>query len=232
MTYMKKVMLYVLVLVFGNAFANAESSEIFPLSDITIGMSSKMLLEKYPTEEILFPKRNNNQILEQGGIFYDILTNQYWSVLCVNIDNAKVKSLCYLNDNPDNVVKNINSLFKQLKQQLGTVFEKQVACFSLQQGSMRCATYIWKRGEDMIVFSHSPVSQYKKGDVFVCQVAVMSQSETLCNLLVTDSLPEDALLWADAMGEEKGAFPNLWVYACVALCVFCAIAYFIRRKRR
>ena len=229
---MKKVMFCILLVMLGQDGVFAEKSEVFPLSDITIGMSSKTLLEKYSTEEILFSKKDNNQILEQGGIFYDILTNQYWSVLCVNIDNAKVKSLCYLNDNPDNVVKNINSLFNQLKQQLGTVFEKQVACFSLQQGSIRCATYIWKRGEDMIVFSHSPVSQYKKGDDFVCQVVVMSQSETLCSLLATDSLPEDALLWADAMGEERGTFPNLWVYACVALCVFCAIAYFIRKKRQ
>jgi len=51
--------------------------------------------------------------------------------------------------------------------------------------------------------------------------------------MATDSLPEDELLWADAMGEEeKGTFPNLWVYASLAFCAFCAITYWIWRKRQ
>ena len=198
---MKKVMFYVALIVLAQDCIFAENQELFPLSDITIGMSSKTLLEKHPTEEILFPQKNNNQILERGGVFYDISTNQYWSALCVNINEARVKSLCYLNDNTDSAVKNVKPLFKQLKQRLGTEFEKKVAYFSLQQKNTRCATYIWKREKDVVVFSHSPVSQYKRDDSFVCQIAVMPTLESLRSLLATDSVPEDAKLWADAMEE-------------------------------
>jgi len=232
---MKKIIVRVSVLVFafGSIFANTESMGVFPLSDITIGMSSKALLEKYPATEILFESKTDDQILTEGIVIYEFTTNKFWDALWIGIDNSKVKTLHYLKDEGNNsAVKNIKPLFDQLKQQLGGTFEKGVTYGETEK--TRCAIYIWKRGKDVMVFIHSPVSQYKNGDISFYQLTIARKVEDMGALyenMATDNLPEDALLWADAMGEETVAFPSRWVYACAAFCVLFAIAYLIRRKR-
>jgi len=250
---MKKIMSYVLVLVFDHAFANAESTGLFPMSDITVGMSAKEMLEKYPSGKSLgaldfgdnSPRLTNDQN-ETYLVFYDIPRNKFWDSLTVSIVDAKVKGLgyAYLNKELllsgslkydhdfDEIVKSIKPLFKQLKNELGPTFEQNILYTDFGQAEVRSAMYVWKREKDVVVFYHTPVALYKKGDNFECQLTIVPTIEAFSDIMATDSLSEDALLWADAMGEEREAFPNLWVYACVALCVFCAIAYFIRKKRQ
>jgi len=214
---MKTVMFWtsVFMLSFCNAVANAESSEIFPVSDITIGMSSKALLDKYPTKEILFAKRNDDQTLKGGFIMYPISTNKFWDTLSVVVENGKVGGLSYCRMNRDacllngidavdysNVVENIKPLFKQLKQKLGSGFEKKVISRSLEGTDARSAMYVWKREKDVVVFIHTPVALYKKGRVFECQLTIApTLGKSLSSELATDNVPEDAKLWADAMDE-------------------------------
>jgi len=247
---MKKNVLYttLIVFAFGNVSAETESSEIFPWSDITIGMSSKELLEKYPTENIWFPQKNDAQVLETGMVAYDIPKNKYWDSLGVRIENAKVKHLIYCRINKemlsqslevpnfDNVIQNIKPLFHQLQQQLGTTFEKKVSCRGFKDTEVRGAVYVWKRKKDFVAFSHTPVSLYTEGSIFNCQVTIAATYEELAFLchVVTDSLPEDAALWADAMGEQElnrtQNKTSLWLYAGILLCLLCPILYFLRRK--
>jgi len=244
---MKKIIPYMLVLVFGNTFASVESPKLFPMSDITVGMSSKELMDKYPTERILFAKRNDDETLKGGLVMYSVSKSKFWDSLNIVIDNEKVGGLVYARINREmilsrdvdvkvdysNVVKNIKPLFKQLKQELGSDFEKKVIYQSLTEARTRCAMYVWTRDKDVVTFIHSPVALHKKGSIFVCQVTITATLDVFSSEMATDSLPEDELLWADAMDEEeKGAFPNLWVYASIALCAFCATAYFIWRKRQ
>ena len=234
---MKKIILHasVFVLAFGNAFASVESPKLFPMSDITVGMSSKEFMDKYPAEKFLFEPKTDEQGLVRGIAIYEFRRNKFWDMLWVGIDHSNVEVLHYLKSGGNNrAIKNIKPVFEHLKQQLGETFEKKVTYG--ETGKTRCAMYIWERENDVVVFAHSPVSQYKKGDFSFRQLTIAQKVEYIGMLYenrATDSLPEDELLWADAMGEEeKGTFPNLWVCASIALCAFCAIAYLIWRKRK
>ena len=253
---MKRIVSYmsVFVLAFGNVLA--ESTELFPMSDITIGLSSKELAEKYPTGKVFVPKWNDDKTLTGGVVSYPISGNKFWDSLGVIIKDAKVDGLNYFKLNMEqenqkdledleedeedifatidysNVIKNIKPLFRQLVQELGSDFEKKVICRDIGEIDARCAMYAWTRENNVVVFIHTPVSLYKKGNMFGVQVSIVPTLDIFSSEMATDRLPEDTLLWTDAMGEEKRAFPNLWVYACVALCAFCTIAYFIRRKRQ
>ena len=244
----------------GNVFAETESTELFPLPDIVVGMSAKELFDKYPYETAMppaldFGDRTVDRILNGGGdLDYEIHSNKFWDVLGVRIDgNAKVKFVTYnymgtkmwnrFFDAPkdeefifdyDISVKNIKPLFKQLKQQLGVKFDKKIIFLDAET---RCAMYVWKREKDVVAFSHSPVSQYKKGDGFFFQLALAENSESLAGLyhrMTTNSVPEDVALWADAMGEQAingtQGKANLWIYIGILLCLLCPILYFLRRK--
>lgn len=212
---MKRIMFYALVLTLGLDNAFAEESELFPLSDIVLGMSFKELLEKHPTDKILgaldFGDRPNIKKEREDNylIFYDIHSNRFWDVLAVQIENSKVESLRYFYANREvappkrdhsKMVKNIKPAFKQLTNQLGSEFEKRIVCDEVKS---RCAMYVWKREKDVVAFSHAPVSKYKQGEKFVCSLLVTPTVEILEKLstMATDSLPEDVKLWADAMDE-------------------------------
>ena len=241
---MKKVMFYAaLMLTQYSAFA--DSSEVFPLPGITIGMPSKELMEKYPPEQYDFHKKVYEKIPENGYLAYAIQTNKFWDSLGIQIENSKVKSLCYLNlnresllRNPDthdfdSAVNNVKPLFNQLRHQLGTTFEKKIAYHPPQPDGTRCATYVWKRENDVVAFSHSPVSRYQKGGFFICQVTIAPTHESLNGLyqLATDSVPEDAALWADTMGEEK---TGSWLFLIIGVsaAIGTAAAWCCFRKRK
>ena len=228
---MKKSMLSVLLTMFalGNSVADTESSEIFPLSGITVGMSSKELLEKYPAEDILFAKEDDDEILKEGVVFYKIPANTFWDTLIVSIEDSKIQMLGYFYANDKlfsqdsnagkdygKIVQNIKPLFKQLKQQLGSTFERKVAYYNIGETKTRSAMYVWKREQDIVAFAHSPASQYKKGDDFDCQLIIVSSIEVLEGLgdMATDRIPEDAALWADAMGEEK---TGSWLFLIIGV---------------
>ena len=242
---MKKIIVHVSAFIFsfGNVFANAECTEIFPLSGITVGMKVEDLIKQYPPELYNFKKEPHDP--EEDFIAYEIPTNRFWDSLTILIgEDSTIEYLGYFYGNNslflqnpdarnyDKIINNIKPLFKQLKKELGSGFEKKVIYI---EEKTRCAMYVWKRENDFVAFTHSPVFEYKQGDHFFCQLTIAPTLEVLemYNRMATDSLPEDELLWADAMDEEeKGTFPNLWVCASITLCAFGAIAYLIWRKRQ
>jgi len=240
---MKKVILYVLVLVVGNAFASAESKELFPMSDITIGMSTEELEEKFPKKEYEMFESDGDKTKEKGLLFYKVPDNEFWDTMLIVIEDSKVRLLSYAYQNhaqraqnPNlldhgKMVKNIKPVFRQLKKQLGSAFERKVICRFAGKTEARSAMYVWQREKDVVVFLHTPVALYKNGDIFECQLSIVPSLDLFGDEIATDNLPEDALLWADAMGEETVAFPSRWVYACVVLCALCAMICLIRRKR-
>ena len=96
---MKTITLLLSLLLLSQNLVIASASEIFPMSDITLGMSSKELLEKYPTNEILVPDKDQDGILVGGLVFYDIPTNKFWGGLSIRVGNAKVDGLLYMSFN-------------------------------------------------------------------------------------------------------------------------------------
>jgi hypothetical protein len=208
---MKKIKWVISLLLFSQYHVFGDGLDTFPMADITIGMPSQALLEKYPAKEFLFESKTDDQILTGGIAIYEFTANTFWDALWIGIDNAKVESLTYLKDDgDDSAVKNVVPLFEQLKQQLVGAFEKKITYGETKK--TRCAMYIWKREKDIVAFSHSPVIQYRKGDISFCQLNIAQKIEDMGALyenLATDSLPEDKLLWADAMGEEAVSLHSL-----------------------
>ena len=206
-TIMSCVLLSMLTM--GNTVA--ESQEIFPLSGITVGMTSKELLEKYSKEDLLLAKRTDGDFLKNGVILYDISTNRFWDSLIVLVEDYQVKFLRYAYVNldtalkpgdHDKAIKNIKPLFGQLTKQLGLEFEKKV---QKGEANTRCAVYFWRREKDVVAFSHASVAQYKKGDDFYFTMIIAPTYEALNKTfkIATNSLSEDAALWADAMEDDK-----------------------------
>jgi len=218
---MKKNTFYALLFLSVLYHAPADSLEIFPLPDITLGITVKDLMEQYPSEKYDFHKKTYDvQALEKGVIFYEIPDNKFWDSLGIHIEDARVRSLNYCRINrqnlpsntPDernfsNVVQNLKPLFRQLQQQLGTTFEKKVVYRPHGTATTRSAMYVWKRENDVVAFIHTPVALYKKGDIFDCQLSIMPTLEYIAPLMATNSIPEDELLWADAM-EGDGEIQN------------------------
>ena len=213
---MKRIMFYatLLMLSFGNVSADARHLEALPFSDIEIGMSFKELMERHPSEKILFPKGNDSQSPEKGVVMYEFSTNKFWDSLMVQIADTKVQSLAYSRINRElllskgpsgvdfsNVARNVQPLFNQLKQQLGETFEKKIVCRHLRETKIRSAMYVWKREKDVVVLIHMPVGLYTKGNIFDCQLTIAPTVEYFSPIMATDNIPEDATLWADAMDE-------------------------------
>ena len=212
---MKRVMFCASLVMLMQVKALAEKSEVFPFPDITVGMSSKELLEKYPTKEFLVQKKNSDQILEEGVVMYTSFTNKFWDTLGVAVENEKVKTVTYCRINREvllskeldavdfsNVIENVRPLFRRLKQELGSAFEKKVVLTPSRNTKNRSAMYVWKREKDVVAFVHCPVAKYKKGELFHCQVVIAPTLDFLLECYgVLDSTPEDAKLWADAMEE-------------------------------
>ena len=215
---MKRVMFCasLLALTSVNISADTESSEVFPLPDITIGMTWTTLIKKYPSIKVMMADEDDgdDQNLKDLIAIYEIHTNKFWDTLVISIEATKVESLSYFYANNelfskkpnmrdyDKIIKNIKPLFWQLKKELGATFEKKVT--HGERTKERCAMYVWKRENDVVAFSHSPVSKVKKGGLFDCQLVIAAKIENLAGLyerMATDSIPEDAKLWADAMDE-------------------------------
>jgi hypothetical protein len=185
-------------------------------------MSSKELMDKYPTEQILFVKRNDDQSLKGGTVMYPILANKFWDTLGVVVAKEKVEGLSYCRVNREmmlsqdideidysNVIENIKPLFIQLRKELGAEFEKKVIWRPWKDSKVRSAIYMWKREKDVVIFLHTPIALYKKEEAFDCQLTITpTLGNSLLSEIATDSLPEDKLLWAEAMGEETVSLPK------------------------
>ena len=203
-----------LVLALGDVFANAESTELFPMPEIFLGMSSQEVLEKYPTEDRLFCKENDGNNLAEGILNYWVTTNKFWDSLGVSIEDSKVAGMVYVyfgnrlqpqdakSDDGEKRIKNIKPLFEQLREQLGSTFEKRVIHRLARTEKVRSAMYVWAREKDVVVFLHTPIALHKKGIHFEYQLNIESTLDIFASEMATDSLPEDELLWADAMGEN------------------------------
>ena len=238
---MKKIVCATLL--FTQCHVFADSLDVIPMSGITIGMSIEELEKRFPFDEYEIFKGDEDKIPEEGGLFYKVSSNEFWDTVAILIEDSKVQGLSYIyqslalrSQNPslhdsEKMVNNVKPLFRQLKKQLGPTFERKVIYRFVGETKNRSAMYVWKREKDVVAFFHSPIALYKDGDTFCCQLSIAQSLDLFGDEMATDSLPEDKLLWADAMGEEAVSFPNRWVYACAALGALCAIAYLMRRKR-
>ena len=218
---MKKIVCITILFVQYNLLLS--NTDIMPFNDLVIGTSYIELIQKYPLEEYELFKRKRDTIPEEAGIILRIQNNEFWDTLVIYIKDYKIKHLTYFFFNTDLLQPNTNShnnqkslskfkpLSQQLQKQFGKKFEKKVIYLIVGKQKTRSAMYVWKRKNDYVVFCHTPVALHDENDVFMCQLSIMPSLDFFEYEMATNSLPEDALLWADAMGDyTSGSSGRFW----------------------
>ena len=99
--------------------------------------------------------------------------------------------------NLGDVTDAIKILFEQLKQQLGSAFEREILVFPNEN---RVPMSVWKREKDIVAFFHTPISQWEK-DGYFYQLMILPTEDALGKQFqtATDSHPEDVNLWLDSV---------------------------------
>ena len=181
------------------------TAELFPMSDITVGITVKELEDRYAT--LWKPIRSIAQCVS-----HVIRGNMFWTKIDVGFANAKVKSVHYdglfkasrlsdrnIHDNND-MEKHIKSLLEQLKQQMGAVYEKNVSKYPVVSwGKVQCPMYIWKRENDVVIFTHEPIEQWEKMDSKCPYYSIVFLSNDVpLEERFRNATAEDATLWLDA----------------------------------
>ena len=207
-----------------NAFQKLlpDGTDCFPFSSIKLGMRSFDLLDLYPSKDMLIPKYSESGTLERGLVFYGIYQNIYWDAIAVFIQNEVITSISYFKNNMDlleagnimaynfdDTAEKVKPLFEQLRRELGNDFEKKITYG--QRTKERSPMYVWERENDVVAFTHSPISKMRKGMVsetyrFDFELTMADKIENMHGMfsrMATNNLPEDVSLWAEAMGEEN-----------------------------
>ena len=232
-----------------------KSSDIdsMPMFGIKLNMTIQELLHKFPTDNTLDSinlddyKKKETNLDDIFFVYYGISKNPFWNWLIILLENGQVSALAYLYmdmdlssgnpiiNNSNIAVKNVKPLFQQLRKKLGNNFEKKITYGEMT--NERSAMYVWTRKKDVVAFTHSPITKYKEGGRFDYSLVIASKIENLPGLyhrMATNSLPEDALLWVDAMGDEANTDETnrvqTLVYVWIALVIcFIPILYFTRK---
>jgi len=181
-------------------------AEIFPMSDITVGMGIEEVKERYPDRGFNYPQSYYTLNLNEMGFGCDISSNRFWTGCVVHVKDDKVRTIIYRTlyaidaktskkRDIDGVKEDIKTLFKQLKQQQGIAFEKEVRIYP---DGTRNPMYLWRREKDIVVFSYTPIVRWAK-DGYFYQVQIFPTEEALKKeyMVATDSVPEDIELWLD-----------------------------------
>ena len=245
---MKKSKMLLFFVITLQVHASVNSTELFPFSDVKLGMQVIDLITKYPTEKYSLNKQVCDfQNLKNTILFYKIENNIFWDTLGIYIKNDKVESFFYTHVNNNlvkqnfdvseynNITNNIIPLFQQIRQQFGNKYEKKVVYGEITK--KRSAMYLWENKNEVMSFTHSPFSKDMNDDQFEYIFAKATKIENLAGIydrITTNSLPEDNLLWLDVMEDEininQTSRSHTLVYVWILLVVcFIPILYFTRK---
>ena len=209
---------------------NSNGTDCFPISNIKLGMRSDELLKLYPTDDMLIPKYSKTGTLEKGIVYYGISKNIYWDMVSIFIQDEVITSISYFKNNMellearnimaynfDDTAEKVKPLFDKLRKELGDDFDKKITYG--QRTRERSPMYVWERENDVVAFTHSPVSKLRKGMIsetyrFDFELTLADKIENMHVIhsrMATNNLPEDVFLWADAMGDDaSGSSRRFW----------------------
>ena len=179
--------------------------EIFPIA-ITIGMPAEELPDKDPAGNFRHLQDNISASCQIQG-------NKFWTLLFVSTKDAKVKRLTYQSnrykkskidgtDESDfnNAVENVKHLFEQLRQELGSTFEKRILTeISTHFNNGRHGIYIWQRENDVVAFIHTPMTLCTEKGILFYLMDIFPSLEALeeQHPMTTDGVSENIGLWLD-----------------------------------
>jgi hypothetical protein len=82
---------------------------------------------------------------------------------------------------------------------VGGTSEKKVAYHLLKQGKVRSPVFVWKFGDVLAAFTHSPVKEHQSGEPFICQLTIFRDIKGLQSLfdVATDEKDKDSELFLE-----------------------------------
>ena len=158
----------------------AADSDLFPLQQLELGMTATDMLKAYPNVKTGFVKNNATGQWTNGLALCEIANGVFWDAALILIQEGKVQSWSYVRTKDfERASANVGAIHKALVRSLGGTPEQKVACLLGKQKIRRAPMFIWKFGNALAVFTHSPVKDFKSGERFTCQLAVFPNDETL-----------------------------------------------------
>jgi hypothetical protein len=171
-------------IVVGGAHIWAADSDLFPLQGLEVGMTATDLLKAYPNVKTAFAKKDAKGQLTDGLVLCDIANGVHWDGALIHVRDSRVQSWGYARTKDfDRAAKQVAVIYKALVQTLGDKPEKMVAFHLVRQGKVRSPMFVWKLGDAIVAFTHSPVKNHKSGEPFICQLTIAPNVEVLHGLL-------------------------------------------------
>jgi len=179
---------------------------LFTETEITLDMTMEELKEKLPPHCLDLPKFEESKIkFKSVHAGYPIESHEFWNGFGIFIENDTIKNLRYYavdwdSDfskigvyNLDDGVKKIESLFEQLKNQLGPIEIRRV----IRSGELHEIMYAWKRENDWVVFLPTSIIDEDMMDLY--KVYIVSTKEELEKQFPTDTrkVPPNFKIWLD-----------------------------------
>ncbi len=193
--------IYLVMMFFGMMLTEAwaSGSELFPLPQLRLGMKAEDFITAYPNAKQGMITKDKEGNITDGIALCEIKDGQYWDSALIKIKDSQVDSWSYVRTKDfEKARKDVGKVFKVLKQELGKD-EKKVSRQLLKQGKVRSPAFIWKRDNDFVVFSHSPVKLYKSGEPFICRLTVALNDQAVRELfdIADDKKDDDSQLFQE-----------------------------------
>ena len=191
------------LIVLGSMNIWAADSDLFPLQYLKLDMTSSDLLKAYPNVKMAYAKKDTAGQLTSGMVLCEITNSLYWDGALIHIRGSKVQSWGYARTKDfDHAAKNVGAIHKALAQALGDTLEKKVTYHLVKRGKVRSPMFVWKFGDALAVFTHSPVKEHQSGEPFICQLTISPDAKALQSLL--DVAP-------DAKDKDSGLFQEVTI---------------------
>ncbi len=187
-------------IILGGAQSWAADSDLFPLQRLELGMTSADLLKAYPNVKTAFVTKDTTGQLTEGLVLCEIANGVYWDSALIKVERGAVQSWSYVRTKEfERASRNVGAIHKALAQILGDTPEKKVAFHLVKQGKRRSPVFIWKLGDAIAAFTHSPIKDHKSGETFICQLTISPNAEALQGLfdVATDKKDTDQELFRE-----------------------------------
>jgi hypothetical protein len=161
----------------------AADSDLFPLQGLRLGMTSSDLLKAYPHAKTAFVKKDGAGQLTEGLLLCEIANSAYWDSALIRVQEGEVQSWSYVRTKDfDSASRSVGAIHKALVETVGGTSEKKVAYHLLKQGKVRSPVFVWKFGDVLAAFTHSPVKEHQSGEPFICQLTIFRDIKGLQSL--------------------------------------------------
>ncbi|NLG34363.1 MAG: hypothetical protein GX548_03325 [Lentisphaerae bacterium] len=196
------------LIVFGSTIIWAADSDLFPLQDLKLDMTSTDLLKAYPNVKMAYALKDSAGQLTDGLVLCEITNSLYWDGALIEIRESKIQSWGYARTKDyDRAAKNIGAIHKALTQALGDTLEKKVTFHLVKRGKVRSPMFVWKFGDALAVFTHSPGKEHKAGEPFICQLTISPDAKALQSLfdVAPDAKDKDSELFQEVTSDNAEA---------------------------